>query len=427
MASAAHNSARVRIAGAPAEARKLAARLSRAGIAAVLDDGQSHAEIIIALEPVELAPLRPRAKRLVAVGLPAAPRFHAGADEVVPPQEPMVLFRQVRALVEREDLEEKVQRLTERLAVLEEALAEAAHDLRSPLHAAIGHAELLAHDLALGEPQRQSAQAAARQADRALQLAERILSAAQRPGDKSSGLKMNPCDLTELVEGAVGAAVGAARAQGVALSLERPHRRVELRSDVDLLARMLDNLIANAIKQTPRGGEVEVSAWRASTRAVRIAVKDTGPGLEAKQLVRLVAGLGPGRGLRISKDIAERHGGDLWAESKPGEGSRFIVELPIALDTVRPQVLLVSDDGKWAKQVASALGEACDVRHIGTARARLSGKKTDLVFVEAPQKGKVPNLAALRTAAKGAQVPVIELPSDMAAVRLARALARLTA
>jgi signal transduction histidine kinase len=426
MASAGHNSARVRIAGSPAEARKLAARLSRAGIAAVLDDGESHAEIIIALESVELAPLRPRARKLVAVGLPAAPRFHAGADEVVAPREPIILFRQVRALVEREDVEEKVQRLTERLAALEEGLAEAAHDLRSPLHAAIGHAELLASDAALDGSQRQSAQAAARQADRALQLAERILAAAQRPGDKS-GLKTNPCDLTELVEAAVGGAVAAARQQGVALTLVRPQRHVELRSDVDLLARMLDNLIANAIKHSPRGGEVEVSAWRASPRAVRIAVKDSGPGLAEKELVRLVAGLGSGRGLRICKDIAERHGGDLWAESKPGEGSRFIVELPIALDTVRPQVLLVSDDGKWAREVASALREACDVRHIGTARARLSSKKTDLVFVEAPQKGKVPNLAALRTAAKGAQVPVIELPSDMAAARLARALARLTA
>src|ERR1700686_3252717 len=398
MASDGHNSARVRIAGVHAEARKLAVRLSRAGIPAVLDAGDSPAEIIIALESVDLAPLRPRARKLVAVGLPAAPLFHAGADEVVPPREPMLIFRHVRALVEREDLEEKVHRLT----------------------------ELLSADAGLDVSQRQSAQAAARQADRALQLAERILAAAQRPGDKS-GLKTNPCDLTDLVEDAVGGAVSAARQQGVALTLVRPQRHVELRSDAELLARMLDNLIANAIKHTPRGGEVEISAWRAGPPAGRTPGKGTGPGLAEKELVRLVAGLGPGRGLRICKDIAERHGGDLWAESKPGEGSRFIVELPIALDTVRPQVLLVSDDGKWAREVASALSEACDVRHIGTARARLSGKKTDLVFVEAPQKGKVPNLAALRTAAKGAQVPVIELPSAMAAARLARALARLTA
>ncbi|GAC1594858.1 MAG: hypothetical protein NVS4B10_02900 [Myxococcales bacterium] len=426
MASPAHNATRVRIAGPASEARKLAARLSRAGIAALLDDGESNVEMIIALELVELAPPRSPAHRLLAVGLPAGPRFQEGADDVVAAREPVMLFRRVRALVEREDLEERVQRLNERLSALEESLAEAAHDLRSPLHAAIGHAALLASDESLDGAHRQSAQAAARQADRALQLAERILEAAQRPGDKGS-LKTSPCDLTELVESAVGAAVSRARQQGVALSLVRPQRHVELRSDADLLARMLDNLIANAIKFTPRGGEVEVSAWRASTRAVRIAVKDTGPGLAPKELVRLAAGLGSGRGLRICKDIAERHGGDLWAESKPGEGSRFIVELPIALDTVRPQVLLVSDDGKWAREVASALREACDVRHIGTARARLSGKKTDLVFVEAPQKGKAPNLAALRTAAKGAQVPIIELPSDMAAARLARALARLTA
>ena len=426
MASSSHSAARVRIAGSPAEARKLAARLSRAGIASALDDGGSHAEVIVALGPGDLNSLRARATRLLTVGIASGPALEAGADDVVPASDPLLLFRRVRALIDREDLEARVLRLTERLAAMEECLAEAAHDLRSPLHAAIGHAELLGSDEDLTVSQRQSAQAAARQANRALQTCERILSGAQRPGDKTA-LKSRPSDLTELVESAVAGAEAQAKQRGISLTVVRPARAVELRSDPELLARMLDNLIGNALAHSPQGGEVEVSAWRASPGMVRIAVKDQGPGIGDKELLKLVAGMGPGRGLRICRDIVERHGGDLFAESAPGQGSRFIVELPLALDSARPQVLLVSDDGKWVREVGNALREACDVRHVGTAHARLPGKKTDLVLVEAPQKGKVPDLLALRTEAQGAQVPVIELPSDMAASSLARALARLTA
>lgn len=426
MTTPTHNAARVRVAGAPSEARKLAARLTRGGIAAAPDDKRSRAELIVALDAADLPSLRARAHKLLAVGVPTGPALAAGADDVVRAGDPVVLFRRVRALIEREDLEAQVRRLGERVRALEEGLAEAAHDIRSPLHAAIGHAQLLADDPGLDDSQRQSAQAATRQANRALQTCERILAGAQRPGERAE-LMAHPCDLTELVASAVQGSEALARQHGVTLSLLPPQRAVELRSDPELLSRLLDNLIGNAIRHSPPGGEVEVSAWRASPRTVRVAVKDQGPGIEAKDLVKLVAGLGPGRGLRICRDIAERHGGDLWAESAQGHGSRFIVELPLALDASRPQVLLVSDDDRWTREVAMALRGACDVRNIRTARARLPARRPDLVLVEAHAKGKAPALMALRTAAKAAHVPVVELPSQMGAGRLARALARLTA
>ena len=75
--------------------------------------------------------------------------------------------------------------------------------------------------------------------------------------------------------------------------------------------------------------------------------------------------------------------------------------------------------------MARSLREACDVRSATVAAAKLGGKKTDLVLVES-RRGQSRSLAALRNAAKGAQVPVIELPSELAAARLARTLAHLT-
>jgi hypothetical protein len=153
-------------------------------------------------------------------------------------------------------------------------------------------------------------------------------------------------------------------------------------------------------------------------------VKDGGDGIPAAELPKLLAGLGPGRGLRIARDIAERHGGELWAESGVGNGARFYVELPLSPPSSRPRLLLVSDDARWLREVSRSLKIACDVRTVSLAAAHLGNKPTDLVLVEARlAQGK--KLAALRLEASGAQVPLIELPSEMAAARLARTLAHL--
>jgi hypothetical protein len=255
-----------------------------------------------------------------------------------------------------------------------------------------------------------------------MQLAERILEAAKRK-DRTV-LDVAAFDLGTLIQTSVEHAQTAARQRGVELLAVPPARPVELRADQELLSRLLDNLIANAIRYSGRGAQVEVSAWRASPKFVRLAVKDQGEGIAASELPKLLAGLGPGRGLRIARDVAERHGGELWAESSVGNGTRFYVELPLQPPSTRPRVLLVSDDSKWLREVAKALKVACDVRTATAAAARLGNKRTDLVLLDPGHKaGK--GLEALRTEAKGAQVPVVELPSEMAASRLARTLANL--
>ena len=99
-----------------------------------------------------------------------------------------------------------------------------------------------------------------------MELAERILEAAkQRSRDV---LAIGAVDLGGLVEAAVAQAQALATQQGVTLTAVPPSRPVEIRADGQLLARVLDNLIANAIRFSPRGGVVEVEAWRASPRFV---------------------------------------------------------------------------------------------------------------------------------------------------------------
>src|SRR5205823_12377181 len=223
--------------------------------------------------------------------------------------------------------------------------------------------------------QRECAAAAARQGLRAMELAERILESARRR--ERTTVDPRSVDLGKLLEEAVSQAREAARQRGVTLSANPPSRPVQLRADPELLLRLLDNLIANAIRASPRDGQVEVSGWRSSPKMVRIGVKDTGEGIPAAELPKLVAGLGPGRGLRIAREIAERHGGDLWAQSGIGNGSRFYVELPLSPPSTRPKVLLVSDDSRWLREVARTLKSACDVRTVATAGAKLGGKHTD--------------------------------------------------
>jgi len=414
---------RVRVCAPASEARRLSSRLTRGGIVSAPDDG-SAAEIFVTvgIASDELAPYRARCQTLCAVASPAGPYFAAGADEVVVPGEPEILFRRLKLCIERADLQERVERMSQRAAALEQGLADAAHDMRAPLHASIGYAEQLERDPALPGKLRAGAQTTLKQAERALQVAERILENARRDNPLVEPIRV---DLATLLDDAVRAAEGPARAKGVAVASAPPARAVEIRADREMLARLLDNLVANAVRATPRGGLVEVSAWRASPRHVRLCVRDTGSGIEPAAIAKITAGLGPGRGLRICRDIAEKHGGELWAESALGEGSKFVVELPLSFPQSRPRVLVVSDDQKWVREVARSLREACDVRSATVAAARLGGKKTDLVLVES-RRGQSRSLAALRSAAKGAQVPVIELPSELAAARLARTLAHLT-
>ncbi len=415
---------RVRVAAPPAEARRLCTRLSRGGIPAEPDDGASRAEVLVAVDPgTDLTQYRGRVGWLVVLGRPGAAYFAAGADDVVVPGEPELLFRRLRAVLERLDLVSRVERLNERVAALEGGLADAAHDVRSPLQAVIGNAELLARDASLTPAQRDCAAACARQGLRAMQLAERILETAKQRSSRDV-LDVSLVDLGGLLEAAAAQARPVAKQGGVTLTVVPPSRPVEIHADGQLLGRILDNLVANAIRFSPRGGTVELEGWRASPRFVRIAVKDQGDGIAPAELPKLVAGLGPGRGLRIAREIAERHGGEMWAETSAGNGSRFFIELPLHPPSTRPSVLLVSDDTRWLREVSRTLKTACDVRTTSAAAARLGGKRPDLVLLDPGQKsGK--KLEALRTEAKGAQVPVLELPSQMAASRLARTLAHL--
>ncbi|HEY9075582.1 MAG TPA: ATP-binding protein [Anaerolineaceae bacterium] len=111
-----------------------------------------------------------------------------------------------------------------------------------------------------------------------------------------------------------------------------------VRADSDRIEQVLVNLIHNAIKFTPPGGEITVSA-RQEGRMVVFGVRDTGVGIAPEDLPRIFerfykadrarSGGGTGLGLSIARHLIEGHGGTIWAQSVPGQGSTFSFSLPV--------------------------------------------------------------------------------------------------
>ncbi|MEW6048804.1 MAG: ATP-binding protein [Bacillota bacterium] len=144
-------------------------------------------------------------------------------------------------------------------------------------------------------------------------------------------------DVGELVEAATLPFVAQAEAQGVGLRREVPAGLPPVRADREKVTWVISNLVSNALRYTPRGGRITVSAEQRGDR-VYISVEDTGIGIPKEkqetifepytQLEDRARG-GAGLGLAISRDIVRAHGGRLFVESEPGKGSRFTFSLPV--------------------------------------------------------------------------------------------------
>jgi signal transduction histidine kinase len=124
------------------------------------------------------------------------------------------------------------------------------------------------------------------------------------------------------------------------LETDLPVDLPEAAVDSDRISQVMSNLMGNAVKFTPKGGAIRVSARREGHELI-VSVADTGPGIPADYLSKLFdwfwqapesAHMGSGLGLSIAKGIVEAHGGRIWVESQIGKGSCFSFTLPQADD-----------------------------------------------------------------------------------------------
>jgi signal transduction histidine kinase/HAMP domain-containing protein len=230
------------------------------------------------------------------------------------------------------------ERESERLK--DEFLAGVSHELRTPLTSICGYLELVLEEESgtLTDEQRHFLSVVERSTQRLLRLVGDLLFVAQADAGALT-LERTDVDLTQLVRQCVEAAGPQASAKNIGLSLETRPIPVT-NADPARLAQLLDNLVSNALKFTPAGGQVLVRAFRENGRAV-LEVEDSGLGIAAEEQERLferffrtraaseAAIQGTGLGLSIAQAIAEGHGGEIGVTSAEGVGTTFRVELPL--------------------------------------------------------------------------------------------------
>jgi signal transduction histidine kinase/HAMP domain-containing protein len=225
-------------------------------------------------------------------------------------------------------------------------VATVAHEFRTPLTSLRMAIHLCVEEAAgpLTEKQADLLLAARQDCERLQGIVDDLLDLSRIQSGRVDLLR-RPVPARTLLEEALAAARDAASEAGIGLSLRGVAALdADVAADPERVALVLSNLVSNALRHTPRGGAVTLSAEPAAD-AVRFEVVDTGEGIPREYLDRIferffrvpgrVAG-GVGLGLYLVREIVQAHGGEVGVESRPGEGSRFWFTLPLAVDEATP-------------------------------------------------------------------------------------------
>ncbi|WP_285250500.1 sensor histidine kinase [Pseudarthrobacter sp. fls2-241-R2A-168] len=224
--------------------------------------------------------------------------------------------------------------LVNALTAKDDFVSSVSHEFRTPLTSILGYVEILLGDEP-DESQVDMLEIIRRNSERLLTLVSDLLSS------RNGQLIVTPhaVDVAELVRTSVSSAMPRAAASGVELTAETPDR-LEAHVDGPRISQVLDNLVSNAIKYSPGGGNVLVTLAQEDGH-LACRVTDTGMGMtpeDASEVfakffrtsnVRRTAIPGVGLGLPISKAIVEAHGGTIEVESTLGEGTTFIFRVPV--------------------------------------------------------------------------------------------------
>jgi PAS domain S-box-containing protein len=251
---------------------------------------------------------------------------------------------QKRAEEEREHLlesERAARSEAERASRLkDDFLATVSHELRPPLTAILGWAQLLQRPDRSPEQVLRGLEVIERNARMQAQLIADLLDVSRIVTGKIR-LEVRPTEIEQVLESALESVRHAAEAKSIRLQRKIEPLAASILADPGRLSQVVWNLLSNAIKFTPRGGRVTLSL-RASPSHLAISVEDTGQGIPPEFLPHVFERFrqadasasrqfgGLGLGLSIVKHLVELHGGRVAAESDgPGRGARFVVELPL--------------------------------------------------------------------------------------------------
>jgi len=246
------------------------------------------------------------------------------------------LARQFNQMAER--LEASFAELAAERDSLRRFIADASHELRTPVTALKNFNELLQGAAADDPAARAEFLAESQiQLDRLEWITHNLLDLSRLEAGLIA-LDVTSHDAGELIRASAAAFKTLAHEKQVTLSVAEPPSPVQVRCDRARIELALSNLLENGLKFTPAGGQVEIGAEQ-SHQGVRLWVQDSGPGIapadQGRIFERFYRGRGrdvegTGLGLAIVRSIVQAHGGHVTVESQPGAGSRFVIELPSA-------------------------------------------------------------------------------------------------
>ena len=219
-------------------------------------------------------------------------------------------------------------------------IADASHELRTPLAVLRGETEVALGKTRTVAEYQHSLSLIQEEAESLSRIVEDLFILARQPISTRAALHNERVSLNDAVRDCARAAQVLAIRKGVRLNLENDSPSIAFNGDEELIKRMLLNLLDNAVKYTPPGGEISLALARQNGNA-EIVVRDTGMGIaEADQSrvfdrffrvdkARARAMGGAGLGLSIAQWIVEAHGGEINVASTPGHGSTFTIVLPV--------------------------------------------------------------------------------------------------
>ena len=290
----------------------------------------------------------------------------------------------------------------------DEFLAVLSHELRNPINAVVGWAQILKSGALSGDTVRHGLDVIERNARAEAKLVESLLDLSRISTGKLD-LQLRAMDLGSVASAAVENARPLAKAKDVAVALESPSEPVPVVADAARLEQVLTNLLSNAVKFTPAGGHVRVQLERADPRVI-VRVIDSGKGIAPEFLPFVFDRFrqadsrrerhhgGLGLGLAVVRELVQAHGGTVTADSAGvGLGSTFTITLPMRTATEpetanapptgvehlsaaihRLRVLVVDDDQDARELLAIALeGHGAAVRTAPSAAEGLRHLEQD--------------------------------------------------
>ena len=276
-----------------------------------------------------------------------------------------------------------------------------AHELKTPLTPILASIDTLADELQderslkLARNIAQGASALDKRIDELLDLARGEVGMLQ--------MRLESADLRAMLRAVADGMTPLALSNGLSLVAHLPPNLPKVRADVNRLEQVLTNLMNNAIKFTPRGGKITLSARDHGANVV-IEVKDTGPGMSERQKKHVfepyrrpeggvkVRPYGMGLGLALCKMFIDLHDGQIWVRSRLGKGSTFGFSLPVEtpgslpMQTDKPgklwKVLVIEDNPQIVNSISLAL--EAEWPHAALLSTRMGEEGVDLVGTEHP-------------------------------------------